>query len=83
MRRRPPAEEAFRPLQASETNFQGLVFDINLSDNMSGWAAARRARELIPNVPVIYVVTSGAGDQCPHKAFRTASHTKSPLRQLN
>lgn len=35
--------------------FAALVTDIDLGDNSSGWEVARRARELFPDLPVVYV----------------------------
>jgi CheY-like chemotaxis protein len=41
---------------------RALVTDINLSSPTSGWDVARRARELFPGMPVVYV-TSAAADE--------------------
>jgi CheY-like chemotaxis protein len=46
----------------SETNIRALVTDINLKKEASGWDVARRARELFPDLPVVYV-TSVAADE--------------------
>ena len=34
---------------------RGLVTDINLADPMDGWEVARHAREINPQLPVVYV----------------------------
>ena len=34
---------------------RGLVTDINLADPMDGWEVARHAREIHPQLPVVYV----------------------------
>ena len=36
-------------------NFVALVTDVNLSRKLSGWDVARRARELNPALPVVYI----------------------------
>ena len=32
-----------------------MITDIRLSAGPDGWAVARRARELVPNMPVVYM----------------------------
>ena len=49
------AAEAIRQLEAPDAAFAALVTDIDLGDNSSGWEVARRARELFPDLPVVYV----------------------------
>lgn len=39
---------------------RGLITDINLGDGPDGWEVARKARELIGGLPVVYV--SGASE---------------------
>jgi CheY-like chemotaxis protein len=46
--------EAFRP--------DGLVTDLRLGHGPDGWSVARRARELQPDLPVIYI-TGARGDE--------------------
>jgi CheY-like chemotaxis protein len=41
-----------------------LVTDINLSGQLNGWEVAKRAREINPEIPVIYT-TGAAADQWP------------------
>jgi len=43
-------------------NVRALVTDVNLTNEISGWDVARRARQLFPDLPVIYV-TSVAADE--------------------
>ncbi len=52
-------EDAVAMLE-SETDYRALITDVNLRGKMTGWDVAQRARELKPDVPVIYV-TSTAG----------------------
>jgi two-component system, OmpR family, response regulator len=37
------------------SGFLGVVTDINLGSGPTGWDVARRARELSPQIPVVYV----------------------------
>ena len=46
----------------TEPKVRALITDINLKNEASGWDVARRARELFPDLPVIYV-TSVAADE--------------------
>lgn len=50
--------EAIAALEAHSGAIRGLVTDIDLGPGSNGWDVARRARELIQGLPVIYV--SGA-----------------------
>lgn len=36
-------------------HFTGLVTDVNLGRSLSGWDVARKARELNPAIPVVYI----------------------------
>lgn len=56
-------EQAIEALDASGGNFRALVTDINLGhDKLSGWEVARRAREINPNFPVVYMSGHAAED---------------------
>jgi len=50
--------EALSLLHPHTANLHGLITDINLGRGPDGWEVARRARELLPKLPVVY--TSGA-----------------------
>jgi len=54
-------EEAIAKLEAT-AELRALITDINLSGQITGWHVAKRARELFPDLPVIYV-TSVAADE--------------------
>jgi CheY-like chemotaxis protein len=49
------AEEAVTLLQSNIMDYRALVTDINLKGRMSGWEVAKRARELNPEFPIIYM----------------------------
>lgn len=49
-------EEAFAALDAEGArNFAGVITDVNLRCPRSGWDIARHARELSPELPLLYV----------------------------
>ncbi len=47
--------EALAVLQSQHNELAGLVTDIRLGSGLSGWDVARKARELIPTLPVVYI----------------------------
>ncbi|HVL79529.1 MAG TPA: response regulator [Sphingomicrobium sp.] len=59
------SEEAMAAIDAKgATGLAGLVTDVNLGSTITGWDIARRARELRPDLPIVY--TSGyAADDWP------------------
>ena len=50
--------EAIAILNEQNTRLRGLITDINLGQGPDGWDIARHARELRPELPVVYM--SGA-----------------------
>jgi len=57
-------EQAVEHLQRSKDTYRALVTDINLSGQLNGWDVAKLAREINPEIPVIYM-TDAAADQWP------------------
>jgi CheY-like chemotaxis protein len=55
-------EEAIRLLEAGPEKFRALVTDIRLGKGPSGWDVARRARELVHDLPVVYLTADSAAD---------------------
>jgi CheY-like chemotaxis protein len=55
-------EEAITLLQNDKSKYRALVTDINLRGKRDGWEVGHRARELKPEIPVIYM-TGAAADQ--------------------
>jgi CheY-like chemotaxis protein len=43
-------------------NYRALVTDINLKGRMTGWDVARKARELYPEFPIVYMTGGAAED---------------------
>lgn len=46
---------AIERIEALRRDLAGLVTDIHLPAGPDGWDIARRARELVPSIPVVYV----------------------------
>ncbi|MCK1335174.1 response regulator [Bradyrhizobium sp. 38] len=55
-------EEALTLLQNEESKYLALITDVNLSGALIGWDVARRARELNPHIPVVYMTGAAADD---------------------
>jgi CheY-like chemotaxis protein len=55
-------EEAVTLLKGKKTPYRALVTDINLKGTMDGWEVGKRAREIDPEFPIVYV-TGAAADQ--------------------
>ena len=53
---------ALAELEAEGSRFRALITDIRLGKGPDGWEISRRARELIPGVPVIYVSGDSSSD---------------------
>jgi CheY-like chemotaxis protein len=47
--------EALALLESNKDALRGLVTDINLGKGPNGWDVARNARELIPELPIVYM----------------------------
>jgi CheY-like chemotaxis protein len=54
--------EALLALDARTSELSGLVTDVRLGDGPSGWDVARHARELKPDLPVVYTTTDSSGE---------------------
>ena len=55
-------EEAITLLEGARTDYRALITDINLLGRLDGWGVAKRARELNPDIPVIYMTGLAADD---------------------
>ncbi len=60
----PSGEEAVTLLRGNRGSYRALVADVKLRGRMDGWEAAKHAREIDPNFPIIYMTGAGA-DQWP------------------
>ncbi len=55
-------EEAIRMFDAGEAEYRALITDVNLGTEVTGWNVAKHARELHPELAVIYM-TGASGHQ--------------------
>lgn len=53
---------ALTALEARAGELHGLITDINLGAGPNGWEVARRARELVGGLPVVYVSAAGESE---------------------
>ena len=59
-------EEAVTLLKGGLTKYRALVTDINLRGTMGGWEVAKRAREIDPEFPIIYMTGVSADQYASH-----------------
>ena len=59
-------EEAVTLLKGIKGKYRALVTDIQLRGVMDGWEAARRAREIDPEFPIVYMTGGNAADWPSH-----------------
>ena len=50
---------ALAELEADAARFKAIVTDIKLGKGPDGWDVARRARELVADMPIIYITGDG------------------------
>lgn len=60
------AAEALSALNDQSAQFAGLVTDIRLGEGPDGWEIARHARELLTDLPVVYMTGDSAADWPVH-----------------
>jgi DNA-binding response OmpR family regulator len=48
-------DRAIAELEIDANRFRAVITDIKLGSGPNGWDVARRARELLPDMPVIYI----------------------------
>jgi CheY-like chemotaxis protein len=58
----PSGTEAIVALDARGAEFKALITDIDLGGGPSGWEVAKHARELFPDMPIIYVSGGSSND---------------------
>lgn len=56
-------DEAMEKLDASGTEIRALITDVDLPPGkLTGWDVARHAREISPELPVVYMTGASGGD---------------------
>ncbi len=58
--------EALAELEADATRFRALVTSVGLRHEPDGWEIARRARELSPSMPVVYISGTNPDEWSSH-----------------
>jgi len=58
--------EALKAIEADMSQFRAIVTDIKLGPGPDGWEVTRGVRELIPNMPIVYM----SGDSAHEWASR-------------
>jgi DNA-binding response OmpR family regulator len=71
-------EEAVTLLQSGKYPCRALVLDINLLGRLDGWEVAKRAREIDPEFPVIYM-TGAAADEWASRGVPNSILLKKPF----
>jgi DNA-binding response OmpR family regulator len=69
-------EQAIQTLDAQKSAFRAVITDVNLGRKKSGWDVAKRAREINPEIAVIYVTGHGADDWTSHGLPKSILITK-------
>jgi DNA-binding response OmpR family regulator len=59
-------EEAVTLLERDREKYRALVTDVNLLGKLDGWEVARRAREINPELPVVYMTGAAANQWASH-----------------
>lgn len=54
--------EALAELDSDAKRFRAVMTDIRLGDGPDGWDVARHARELVPEMPVVYMSGDSGAD---------------------
>ncbi|WP_075292818.1 response regulator [Pararhizobium arenae] len=55
-------DDAVRELERDDANFSALITDIRMPGKGSGWDVARRARQISPTLPVVYMTGDSASE---------------------
>ena len=71
-------QEAIDRLENDGGRFSAVVTDIRLGQGPSGWKVADRARELRPDIPVIYI-TGDSGHEWEAKGVRDSAFLQKPF----
>ena len=53
-------DRAIAELEKDANRFKAVITDVKLGEGPNGWDVGRRARELVPDMPVIYITGDSA-----------------------
>jgi DNA-binding response OmpR family regulator len=68
--------DAIRELEKPDTAYRALVTDIHLRDKVTGWDVAKRAREVAPDMAVVYMSGAAAAEWSAHGVPHSVLVTK-------
>jgi DNA-binding response OmpR family regulator len=74
----PSGEEAVTLLRGNKGSYRALVADVSLRGRMDGWEVAKRAREIDPEFPIIYMTGAGA-DKWPSRGVPNSILLEKPF----
>ena len=74
----PSGEEAVTLLKGDRGKYHALVIDISLLGRLDGWEVAKRAREIDPTFPILYI-TAAHADQWPSQGVPNSSLLTKPF----
>jgi len=69
-------EEAVTLLKGGSIKYRALVTDINLLGRINGWEVAKKAREIDPQFPIVYMTGAGADEYGSHGVPNSVLLTK-------
>ena len=47
--------DALAALNDKSSEFAGVITDVKFGETVDGWTVSRRARELLPSIPIVYI----------------------------
>lgn len=59
-------EDAIAILEDTKSNHRALITDIKLRGRLTGWDVAKRAREINPDIPIVYMTGDAADEWTSH-----------------
>jgi DNA-binding response OmpR family regulator len=74
----PSGEEAVTLLKGHKGRYDGLVIDITLLGKLDGWEVAKRAREIDPAFPILYI-TAAHADRWPSQGVPNSALLTKPF----
>ena len=69
-------EQAIQMLDVQNPPFRAVITDVNLGAEKSGWNVAKHAREINPEIVIVYVTGHGSVDWTSHGLPKSILITK-------
>lgn len=70
--------DAMRELESDSGRFGGIITDIRLGSGPDGWAIGHRARELSPDIPIVYM-SGDSGHEWTSKGVPHSAMVQKPF----